>query len=197
LQKAARAPAARREAQRRQGRETTQAEAEALRRDDLKEISVKESRKGSCTYRMDGASATGRDASGSDRKIDAKAAQKEGQGDEGMKKNLKVKDELPSAGKMKESGINTDAIDSKQLLDDISCLVENSRCRVAQSVNSELVMLYWQIGKRISEDLPAENRAEYGAKVVEVVSESLTAEYGKGFRRSNVFHMRRFSTMPR
>jgi hypothetical protein len=98
-----------------------------------------------------------------------------------MKKNLKFKDELPSAGKMKESGINTDVIDSKRLLDDISCLVENSRRSVAQSVNSELVMLYWQIGKRICEDLPTENRAEYGAKVVELVSESLTAEYGKGF----------------
>jgi len=110
-----------------------------------------------------------------------------------MKKNLKVKDELPSAGKMKESGINTDVIDSKRLLDDISCLVENSRRRVAQSVNSELVMLYWQIGERIFEDLPAENRAEYGAKIVELVSESLTAEYGKGFRRSNVFHMIRFA----
>ena len=125
-----------------------------------------------------------------------RGGQAEGQGDEGMKKNLKVKDELPSPGKMNESGINTDVVDSKRLLDDISCLVENSRRRVAQSVNSELVMLYWQIGKRISEDLPAENRAEYGAKVVELVSESLTAEYGKGFRRSNVFHMRRFSTMP-
>ncbi len=110
-----------------------------------------------------------------------------------MTKDLKVKDELPSAGKMKESGINTDAIDSKRLLDDISFLVENSRRRVAQSVNSELVMLYWQIGKRIFEDLPAENRAEYGAKVVELVSERLTAEYGKGFRRSNVFHMIRFA----
>jgi predicted nuclease of restriction endonuclease-like (RecB) superfamily len=110
-----------------------------------------------------------------------------------MKKNLKVKDELPSAGKMKESGINTDVVDSKRLLDDISCLVENSRRRAAQSVNSELVMLYWQIGKRICEDLPTENRAEYGAKVVELVSERLTTEYGKGFRRSNVFHMIRFA----
>jgi len=35
-----------------------QAEAEALRLDDLKEIFVKESRKGSCTYRMDGARKT-------------------------------------------------------------------------------------------------------------------------------------------
>jgi hypothetical protein len=58
-------------------------------------------------------------------------------------------------------------------------------------------MLYWLLGTRICEDLPAENRAEYGAKIVELVSERLTADYGKRFRRSNVFHMRRFSTMPR
>ena len=50
-------------------------------------------------------------------------------------------------------------------------------------------MLYWQIGRRIIEALPAENRSEYGARVVELVSERLTAEYGKGFRSSNVFHM--------
>jgi hypothetical protein len=54
-------------------------------------------------------------------------------------------------------------------------------------------MLYWQIGKRISEDLLAKDRAEYGAKLVELVSDKLTAEYGKGFRRSNVFHMIRFA----
>jgi len=56
-----------------------------------------------------------------------------------------------------------------------------------------MVLLYWHIGRRISEDLPAENRAEYGAKVVELVSERLTMEYGKGFRRNNVFHMIRFA----
>ncbi len=109
---------------------------------------------------------------------------------EGMKKKLKVKDEQPSTGKINELASH---LGSKRLLDYISCLVESSRHHLAQSVNSELVMLYWQIGKRIGEDLPAENRAEYGAKVVELVSERLTAEYGKGFRRSNVFHMIRFA----
>ena len=107
-----------------------------------------------------------------------------------MKKELKVKYELPSVGKIYELASHPD---SKQLLEDISCLVESSRHRLAQSVNSELVLLYWQIGRRISEDLPAENRAEYGARIVELVSERLTAEYGKGFRRSNVFHMIRFA----
>jgi len=55
---------ARLETQRLQGRETTLAEAKALRLGDMtmweKEISVKENRKVSCTYRMAGASATGR-----------------------------------------------------------------------------------------------------------------------------------------
>jgi len=74
LQKAARAPAARWEAQRLQGQETALAEAEALRLDDLKNISFKENRKGSCTYLMDGCRTTWRDASGTPRKIDAAKA---------------------------------------------------------------------------------------------------------------------------
>lgn len=82
---------------------------------------------------------------------------------------------------------------SEELIDSIRPLIEQAKTRVALSVNSELVLLYWQIGRRIIEALPAENRAKYGARIVELVSERLTAEYGKGFRRSNVFHMIRFA----
>jgi len=82
---------------------------------------------------------------------------------------------------------------SEELIDSIRPLIEQAKARVALSVNSELVLLYWQIGRRIIEALPAENRAKYGVRVVELVSERLTAEYGKGFRRSNVFHMIRFA----
>jgi len=109
-----------------------------------------------------------------------------------MKKELKVREEMPSFDRI-ESGRLPEHLDSDKLIDDVRSLVESSRRCLAQAVNSELVMLYWQIGKRISEDLPAENRAKYGAKVVELVSDKLTAEYGKGFRRSNVFHMIRFA----
>ncbi len=86
-----------------------------------------------------------------------------------------------------------ESINSERLIDDVRSLVEESRRSLARTVNTELVMLYWHIGRRISQDLPSENRAEYGAKIVELVSERLTAEYGKGFRRSNVFHMVRFA----
>ena len=41
--------------------------------------------------------------------------------------------------------------------------------------------------------MPAEGKAEYGARAVELLSDRLTAEYGREFRRSNVFHMIRFA----
>lgn len=37
----------------------------------------------------------------------------------------------------------TDPINSEKLLHDVRSLVERSRLRLAQSVNSELVLLYW------------------------------------------------------
>ena len=110
-----------------------------------------------------------------------------------MKKGLQMKEKSASVGEMEKSGENEIAIASEELVGSIRPLIEQAKARVAQSVNSELVILYWQIGKRISDDLPAESRAEYGAKVVELVSKRLAAEYGKGFRRSNVFHMIRFA----
>ncbi|MBP7066919.1 MAG: DUF1016 family protein [Methanothrix sp.] len=104
-----------------------------------------------------------------------------------------MREEQDPAGKIAESEENEVSVASEELVGSIRPLIEQAKARVAQSVNSELVLLYWQIGKRIRYDLPAESRAEYGAKVVELVSERLAAEYGKGFRRSNVFHMIHFA----
>jgi predicted nuclease of restriction endonuclease-like (RecB) superfamily len=110
-----------------------------------------------------------------------------------MKKAFRMREELDSAGKIAELDENEISVTSEELVGSIRPLIEQAKARLAQSVNSELVLLYWHIGRRINERLPAENRAEYGAKVVELVCEKLTAEYGKGFRRSNVFHMIRFA----
>ena len=41
-------------------------------------------------------------------------------------------------------------------------------------------MLYWQIGKRINEEILKNQRAEYGKQIVQKLSEQLTLEYGKG-----------------
>ncbi len=53
--------------------------------------------------------------------------------------------------------------------------------------------LYWNIGKRIREDVLKNKRADYGEQIVSALSAQLTAEYGRGFTRANLFHMIRFA----
>jgi predicted nuclease of restriction endonuclease-like (RecB) superfamily len=80
-----------------------------------------------------------------------------------------------------------------RLLGDIRALIEAAREQTARAVNSALVGLYWHIGKRVREDVLREERAEYGQRIVETLSARLTAEYGRGFDRRNLFHMIRFA----
>jgi predicted nuclease of restriction endonuclease-like (RecB) superfamily len=85
------------------------------------------------------------------------------------------------------------AIVPMQLLDDIRHLIQTGRDRIAQTVNSELVLLHWHIGDRIHRDILNKERAGYGEQVVEALGKVLTAEYGRGFGRRNLFNMIRFA----
>ena len=89
---------------------------------------------------------------------------------------------------------NDDAVvSSDHLFADIRSMIETARGRLARAVNTELANLYWGIGRRIRQDIIGEGRAEYGAQIVSTLSRQLTAEYGRGFSRPNVFHMIRFA----
>jgi hypothetical protein len=85
------------------------------------------------------------------------------------------------------------AIAADRLLGDIRALIEAAREQTARAVNSALVGLYWHIGKRIREDVLQEKRAEYGERIVSALSAQLTAEYGRGYDRRNLYHMIRFA----
>ena len=79
------------------------------------------------------------------------------------------------------------------LLEDIRGLIESAKSRFAQTANAALVTLYWNVGKRIKTDILGNERAQYGKEIVHALSAELTAEYGKGFTRSNLFYMIRFA----
>jgi hypothetical protein len=79
------------------------------------------------------------------------------------------------------------------LLSDVRRLIESARERVAVAVNSELVLLYWQIGKRVREDVLRERRAEYGKGIVSALSRHLVADYGSGFAEKTIRHMVQFA----
>lgn len=82
---------------------------------------------------------------------------------------------------------------SDALVQELRSLIEATRGRVAQTVNSELVALYWQVGKRLHEEVLGDERAAYGEQVVAGVARALTAEFGRGFGKRNLHYMARFA----
>lgn len=84
------------------------------------------------------------------------------------------------------------AVSKVSLLKDIRLMIEETRSAVATTVNAGLTMLYWNIGKRINEEILKGKRAGYGEEIVSTLSRQLIQEYGSGFSTKNLRHMVRF-----
>jgi predicted nuclease of restriction endonuclease-like (RecB) superfamily len=54
-------------------------------------------------------------------------------------------------------------------------------------------MLYWQIGRRINQEVLKEQRAEYGRQIVVSLARQLETEYGKGWSEKQLRHCLRFA----
>jgi hypothetical protein len=65
--------------------------------------------------------------------------------------------------------------------------------QVSTTSNVEMVLLYWHIGDRILKDILGMERADYGKQIVQTLSGKLILEYGRGYSRTNLFHMIRFA----
>jgi len=80
----------------------------------------------------------------------------------------------------------------ENLFDKIAGLIEQARRKVATTINQEMVLLYWNIGKTIKEEVIKLDRAEYGKQILHSVSGELTQRYGKGYSEQNLWHMVKF-----
>jgi predicted nuclease of restriction endonuclease-like (RecB) superfamily len=110
-----------------------------------------------------------------------------------MKDDLKLRGMQTSTGEDERLAESEIAIASEELVGSIRPLIELAKSRVAQSVNSELVMLYWRIGRTIRSKMEAGKIAGQEKGLVDLLSDALTEEYGRGFSRRNLFHMIRLS----
>lgn len=79
-----------------------------------------------------------------------------------------------------------DTNDSPKLLNSIVELIDQTRHNVAKTVNQELTLLYWKIGKSINEDILKNDRADYGKKLILNLSNELSNKYGSGFNKRNL-----------
>jgi len=85
--------------------------------------------------------------------------------------------------------------DINNIFTNIKELVINSRNRVYSTVNTEMLNLYWNIGKIIMEIQQGNERAEYGNAVLEKLSQKLIDEFVRGFSIRNLREMRKFYSL--
>lgn len=90
---------------------------------------------------------------------------------------------------MNEAIIKDDEVN--KLYDDIKNLIDQSKNRICKTVNTEMINLYWNIGKMIVEKQNGQDRAKYGDYLIENLSNQLTEEFGKGFSTRNLKRMRK------
>ena len=92
--------------------------------------------------------------------------------------------------------MNNEIIDNNyeinNIFHNIKTLIINSRNKVYTTVNTEMLNLYWNIGKVIMEIQQGDERASYGEAVLEKLSQRLTDEFGKVFSSRNLRTMRKF-----
>lgn len=79
------------------------------------------------------------------------------------------------------------------LLSDLQTLIRQVREQVAQAVNSALVLLYWEVGRRIRTDILGNKRASYGEEILPTLSAKLVPEFGEGFSQRNLARMIQFA----
>ena len=79
------------------------------------------------------------------------------------------------------------------LYDRIQRVLFEAQSSVSRAVNTAMVHAYFEIGCLIVlDEQHGKARAEYGEETLKMLSERLTAEFGRGFSRQNLQNMKQF-----
>ena len=80
-----------------------------------------------------------------------------------------------------------------RFVEDIKQIVVTAKTQAYRAVNLMQVASNWLLGWRIVEqEQQGKARAEYGAYIIKLASEVLTAEFGKGYSETNLRNFRKF-----
>lgn len=83
--------------------------------------------------------------------------------------------------------------DDAQFISDIKAIVYTAKQKAYHAADTYQVVSNWLVGRRIVEqEQHGQERAQYGRHIVELASEALTAEFGKGYSVVNIKSFRKF-----
>lgn len=86
----------------------------------------------------------------------------------------------------------SNTLDVDNVFHDISTMIYDAKNEMMMHTNISIISLYWNIGKKLVEDVLKGQKANYGENIIAMLSRRLTVEYGKGFEKSAVFKMVKF-----
>lgn len=103
----------------------------------------------------------------------------------GMENEIAAKAVVPAQGSELPSGFF-------ELVDELKSIVRGAHVRAQLKVNTEMIVMYWEIGRTIL----ARQRAErWGSKVIDRISTELRTEFPnqRGFSRANLHYMQQMA----
>ena len=87
-----------------------------------------------------------------------------------------------------------DLINCEQnLFEDISAIIEKGRREISLQASRGAVLIFWQVGKRINDEILENKRADYGKQIVSRLATQLTEKYGRSFELRNLQCMMQFA----
>lgn len=106
-------------------------------------------------------------------------------------KSLDTVERIARAGKSRTTGARISHARHERSFREVLALIERARQRAFQAVNTELIDLYWHVGKYISGKLET---AAWGEGVVDQLAGYIARHHPDvhGFTRRNLFRMRQF-----
>ncbi|MCL2055247.1 MAG: DUF1016 N-terminal domain-containing protein [Oscillospiraceae bacterium] len=84
-------------------------------------------------------------------------------------------------------------IEENALYSRIVEIIETRKSRAGSYANREITLMYWEVGQMIGQAVLGGERAEYGKKIVETVSQQLREKYGSSFELRNLRRMAQFA----
>jgi len=75
----------------------------------------------------------------------------------------------------------------------VAQIIEKRKFTVISTANSQIVLMFWEIGTYINSVILGMERAEYGKKIVSTLCTQLQQKYGKEYYERNVRRMMQFA----
>ena len=88
---------------------------------------------------------------------------------------------------------NSGIIDEALLFERVATIIENRKTRAAAYANSEVTLMFWEVGQYINSVILDFKRAEYGKRVFATLSRRLIERYGKSYSEQNLYRMTQFA----